>query len=257
MKFLIFLVLLASCFAEEAADTPTPKDSAPAGSKAEDGKGAAKKESDTTGEPTGKTEAEGEGEKKAKFELPEEFTDSLGCSACEYVADRLAYFAKTISPTEKSKNLANRTAAAQNLVNYTCTSFWNHSIFGIYGPARRRQFIDVNISSVNPKSLRNLTTGEAQDQFFYAVCYQLTTAHATKLVSIIRPFYIDTSRHVIRKRLCVNMAGYCPKAPKKPKKTLKAKKTAGEKCLVKAVDAIAKSNWDAATKHLKCATSKL
>ena len=99
-KFLIFLVLLASCFAsvpEETADTPTPKDPAPAGSKAEgsisllpkyvfwqfppifllvDGKGAAKKGSgDTTGEPTGKTEAEGEGEKKPKFELPEEFTN--------------------------------------------------------------------------------------------------------------------------------------------------------------------------------------
>merc|ERR1712032_524239 len=87
--------------------------------------------------------------------------------------------------------------------------------------------------------------------------FLLFRAHATKLVSIIRPFYIGTSRHVIRKRLCVNMAGYCPKAPKKPKKTLKAKKTAGEKCLVKAVDAIAKSNWDAASKHLKCATSKL
>merc|ERR1712032_1306394 len=56
--------------------------------------------------------------------------------------------------------------------------------------------------------------------------FLLFRAHATKLVSIIRPFYIDTSRHVIRKRLCVNMAGYCPKAPKKPKKTLKAKKTA-------------------------------
>ena len=46
-----------------------------------DGKGAAKKESDTTGEPTGKTEAEGEGEKKAKFELPEEFTD-VSPSSC-------------------------------------------------------------------------------------------------------------------------------------------------------------------------------
>ena len=31
---------------------------------------------------------------------------------------------------------------------------------------------------------------------------------------------------------------------------------AGEKCLIKAVDAMAKSKWDDALKHLKCAESK-
>ena len=249
--------------AEEAADVP--KDPDAAASQPEDGESSKEAESDdsasksdTESEAGSETDAESEAKnetEKSKFKIPEPFTNSLGCSACEYVSSRIAYFAKTLSPKEKSKPLANRTLAAQQIMNYTCTSFWNYAIFGAHGPAHRRRFIDLNDTSVKPKSLHNLTSGEEYDNYFYSICHHLTTVHAAKMISIIRPFYIDTSRHVLRKRLCVNMAGYC-KPPKKPGKPLKAKKTPGEKCLIKAVDAIAKSKWDDAFKHLKCAESK-
>ena len=97
----------------------------------------------------------------------------------------LQHYKKTVWK-RRSKPLANRTIAAQQILNYTCTSFWNYAIFGIHGPAHRRRFIDINDTSVNPKSLHNLTSGEEYDHYFYAICHQLTTCASICFVVWIR-----------------------------------------------------------------------